>query len=79
MRKLTLTLTAAVLVLGTIAMTASAQTQEPGAASLHAQLKNATPIVKQAACNGTTGRYGCGPGWVRMCGPNGGHCRCVRC
>jgi hypothetical protein len=77
MRKLTTTLTAVVLVLGSMAVTASAQTQAPGAASFHAQLKNATPIVKQAACNGTTGAYGCGPGWVRRCGYYG--CRCVPC
>ncbi len=77
MRKLTMTLTVVVLVLGSMAVTASAQTQAPGAASLHAQLKNATPIVKQVACNGTTGVYGCGPGWIRRCGYYG--CRCVPC
>jgi hypothetical protein len=77
MRKLTMSLTAAVLVLGTMAVTASAQTQATGAARLHAQIQNATPIIKQAACNGTTGVYGCGPGWVRRCGYYG--CRCVPC
>ena len=79
MRKLTMTFTAAVLVLGSVAMTASAQTQSVGAAGFHAQLKNATPIITHAACNGTTGSAGCGPGFVRACGPNGGNCRCVRC
>jgi hypothetical protein len=78
MRKLTMALTAAALVLGTMAITADAQTQAPGAASLHAQLQNATPIITHAACNGTTGGYGCGPGWVRAC-DGFGHCRCVRC
>jgi hypothetical protein len=77
MKKLTLTLAAVALALGSMAMTASAQTQAPGVASLHAQLQNATPIVKQVACNGTTGIYGCGPGWVRRCGYYG--CRCVPC
>jgi hypothetical protein len=77
MRKFTMTLTAAVLVLGTMAMSAGAQTQAPGAASLHAQLKKAAPIFKQVACDGTTGVYGCGPGWMRRCGYYG--CRCVRC
>ena len=77
MRKLTMTLTAAVLMLGTMAMTASAQTQAPGMASFHAQLKNATPIVKQAACNGTWGAYGCGPGFTRRCGPY--RCWCGPC
>ena len=50
MRKLTMILTAVMFVLGTMAMTASAQTQAPGAASFPAQLQNATPFVKQAAC-----------------------------
>ena len=76
MRTLALTLTAAALVLGTMAMTASAQTQSPGAASLHALLKNATPIAKPAACNGRTGSEGCGPGWVWRCEWG---CKCVRC
>lgn len=77
MRKLTMTLTAAAFVLGTMAIAANAQNQAPGAGSLHAQIQNATPIHK-AACNGTTGGYGCGPGWVRAC-DGFGHCRCVRC
>jgi len=74
MRRLGITLSAAAFVLGTMVMTASAQTQSAGAGSLHA-LKNATPIVTQAACRGW-GPY-CGPGWVRRCGPWG--CRCVPC
>ncbi len=81
MRKLALTLTAAALVLGMTALTASAQTQSPGAANLHAQLHNFTPIVKQTACNGRWGPW-CGPGWIRRCwrGPFGvAHCRCVPC
>ena len=46
------------------------------AGSMHAELKNATPIVTQAACRGY-GPY-CGPGWVtRGCGYWG--CRCVPC
>jgi hypothetical protein len=77
MRKLAMTLTAATLMLGTMAIATNAQTQAPGAASFHAQLKNATPIIKQAACNGTIGVYCCGPGWVRRCGYYG--CRCVPC
>lgn len=77
MRKLTMTLTAAVLLLGTMAWQANAQNQHRGAASLHA-LKNATPIVTLAACGGGgTGYCGCGPGWISACAPN--CCRCVRC
>jgi hypothetical protein len=78
MKKLALTLTAAALVLGINALTAGAQTQQPGAANLHAQIHNATPIVKQVACRGP-GRS-CGPGFVRRCGfPFAPHCRCVPC
>ena len=34
--------------------------------------------VKPAACNGTTGYYGCGPGYTRYC--NGaGYCWCGPC
>ena len=53
-RKVTMTLTAAVLLLGTMALQASAQNQQRGAASIHA-LRNATPIVTPAACYGGTG------------------------
>ncbi len=74
MRKFTMTLAAAALVLGSMALPASAQTTN-GAGSVHALSQNATPIVKQAACRGY-GRW-CGPGWVRRCGPWG--CRCVPC
>jgi hypothetical protein len=76
MRKLTMTLTAAAFVLGAMAVQASAQNQQHGASSLHA-MKNATPIVTLAACNGRTGGCGCGPGWVTSC--PGGCCRCVPC
>src|SRR5262245_12068226 len=48
MRKLTMTLTAAMLLLGTMAMQAGAQNQQRAAATIHA-LKNATPIVRQHA------------------------------
>jgi len=78
MRKLTMTLTAAVLVLGTMAMTASAQTQAPIAVNFHAPLNYSPRIITEAACNGRTGVRGCGPGWFWACGPYG-HCRCVRC
>ena len=45
MRKFTMLLTAAMLVLGTIAMTASVQAQGLGAAKVCQQLKNATSYV----------------------------------
>jgi hypothetical protein len=69
-----LTLAAAALVLGSMALTAGAQAQQLGAG--HAQLQNATPIVKQVACRG----FGphCGPGFVWTCGPYG-HCWCRPC
>ena len=73
MKKLAMTLAATALVLGATALTASAQTQGVGAASLHAQIQNATPIVTKAACQGP-GPY-CGPGYVRQCGPYRCWCR----
>ena len=75
MRKLTLTLTAAALVLGAMTLQASAQSQR-GAACILA-LKNATPIVTLAACGGYTGPCGCARGWVSACRDR--CCRCVRC
>jgi hypothetical protein len=77
MRKFTLTLAAMALVLAAMTMTAGAQSQLRGADTLHA-LKNATPIVRLAACNGGTGACGCGPGWISACAPRG-CCRCVPC
>ena len=78
MRKLALTLTAATFILGLTASSASAQTQQLGAASMQTQLNNATPIVTPAACRGF-GPY-CPPGWTRRCwrGPFP-HCGCVPC
>jgi hypothetical protein len=74
MRKITMTLTAAVFVLGSMAV-ASAQTQAPGAASIHALAQNAS-IVTPAACGPHWGRW-CGPWHHRVCGPY--RCWCARC
>jgi hypothetical protein len=57
MRKITMTLAAAIFVVGSMAV-ANAQTQ--GASSLNAQAQNAT-IIHKAACNGFWGRW-CPPG-----------------
>jgi hypothetical protein len=81
MKQFAVTLTAVAFVFGLTALAANAQTLKPAADSLHAQVHNFTPIVKQAACNGRWGPW-CGPGWVRRCwrGPLGVlHCRCVPC
>jgi hypothetical protein len=72
MRKFTMTLTAAALILGAMAVGANAQTQSSGAASFHAQIKNATTL-KEAACRGF-GHY-CPPGTTRACGPYRCWCR----
>jgi hypothetical protein len=72
MRKLGITLSAAAFVLGSMVLSASAQTQSAGASSMQA-LKNATPVVTQAACRGY-GPY-CPPGYVRACGPYRCWCR----
>jgi len=53
-------------------LAATAQTQ--GAATIHAQARNATPI-HQAACGGW-GRW-CPPGLHRVCGP--ARCWCAPC
>jgi len=75
MRKLTMTLTVAAFVLGSMALTVNAQTQQTGAAGVHGLAQNATPIVKQAACRGW-GRH-CPPGRHWVCGPY--HCWCRWC
>jgi hypothetical protein len=77
MRRLTIGLTVMLLAVGTIPITVEAQTQWLGAKSLHAQLKNATPIIKEAACNGRTGHCGCGAGFISACGNR--CCHCVPC
>jgi hypothetical protein len=73
MNKLTLSLAATALVLGSMALTANAQQLGTG---LHAQLSNATPIVKNVACRGYGAR--CGPGFTWACGPYG-RCFCRPC
>jgi hypothetical protein len=70
LRKLAFTLAAAGLVLGSVALTAQAQTQ--GASTLNGQAHNAT-IIHKAACGGF-GRW-CPPGMVRTCGPYRCWCR----
>jgi len=77
MKKLKITLAIVTFALAAMAIPASAQYQLPGVIGLHTALKNATPIVKEAACNGWTGRCGCGPGWVSACRYR--CCGCVRC
>ena len=74
MKRFSKALSVSMLVLASLAMSASADVRAPSKAAL-----NQTPIVHQAACNGTTGRYGCGPGWVWRCDRWGHHCRCRRC
>ena len=72
MQKITMTLAAAVFVVGSMTLT-NAQTLVPGAASVKAQAQNATPIQK-AACT-HWGR--CPPGRHWVCGRY--HCGCARC
>jgi hypothetical protein len=69
MKKLTLTLAAMALVLGSMALSANAQQLGAG----HAQLQNATPIITHVACGGF-GPY-CPPGFTRACGPYRCWCR----
>jgi hypothetical protein len=74
MRKLTMTLAAAVFVLGSMAV-ASAQTQASGVSRLQAQAQNAT-LIHKAACGGVWGRH-CPPGRHWVCGPY--RCWCAPC
>jgi hypothetical protein len=78
MRRIVMVLASAALVLGVVLGVFAWQGQA-GAQdlpSLHA-LKNQSPIVKMAACNGYTGGCGCAPGWVSSCRRR--CCACVRC
>jgi hypothetical protein len=77
MRNFTMTLMTAALVLGVMVSQASAQNVNRGALCPADALKNATPIVTRAACNGFTGGCGCAPGWISACRDR--CCRCVRC
>jgi hypothetical protein len=47
-----MTCAAAAFVLAASAVAGNAQTQSSGAARLHAQIQNATPIIQHAACFG---------------------------
>jgi hypothetical protein len=62
-RRFAMRMAATALVLGVTAWSASAQTQQRGASSLYAQLKNATPI-ETAACKGKDTRCPAGSHWV---------------
>jgi hypothetical protein len=64
------------LVLGMTAWSASAQTQQRGAASLRVQLKNASPI-QNAACKVKDVHCPAGTKWT--CGPYGQRCWCTPC
>ena len=75
MGKLAITLAAAALMLGSLAFSATAQTQQPGASSIRGLAQNAT-IIHKAACGGVWGRW-CPPGRYRVCGPY--RCWCAPC
>lgn len=72
MGKFAITLFTAALLLGSVALTAEAQTQ--GAGTINTQGHNAT-IIHKAACGGG-GRH-CPPGRHWVCGPN--RCWCAPC
>ena len=73
MRKATRTLAIALLLAGSAALTAAAQTSR-GAGDISSAAQNFTPI-EQVACRGW-GPY-CRPGFTRVCGPY--RCWCRRC
>jgi len=72
MGKFAISLAAAALMLGSVALTAQAQTQ--GAGTINTQTQNATMIHK-TSCGGM-GRH-CPPGRHWVCGPN--RCWCAPC
>ena len=79
MRRIIMVLASSALVLGVVLGVLAWQAGQAGAQdlpSLHA-LKNQSPIVKMAACNGYTGGCGCAPGWISSCRHR--CCHCVRC
>jgi hypothetical protein len=73
--KLAMTVTAAGFALVAIAIPSNAQNQRLGAGTIHTTTQNFTPIIKEVACGGYTGRRGCGPGWTWSYRWH----RCVRC
>jgi hypothetical protein len=75
MRKLAMMLTATTFVIGSTAITATAQTQALGAKNLHVRSQNAT-LFKDTACRGWGAH--CAPGRVWRCGPYG-RCGCALC
>ena len=77
MRKLSITMAAAALVVTALAGMALAQTQQPAAATLNTLARNATPI-HQAAC-GPRLFAGCPWGTRRVCGPYARRCWCAPC
>jgi hypothetical protein len=76
MRKMAVafTATAAILLVGSLAWQADAQTTR-GAEAISSAARNFTPIEK-AACGPYAGRW-CGPYHHRVCGPY--RCWCARC
>jgi len=68
MKRLTLVIAAVALVVGAAPLQAGEQCRAA---------KKATLTVNRAACDGSTGYCGCGPGWISACAPR--CCRCVPC
>ncbi|HXY57488.1 MAG TPA: hypothetical protein VEH76_02805 [Methylocystis sp.] len=74
MRKLAIALSTGALMLTT--SEAYAQSYQFKDACTRA-VENFSPKIAEAACDGTTGYCGCGPGWISRCAPR--CCRCVPC
>jgi hypothetical protein len=76
MRKITMTVAAAVLMFGSLATAACSQTpqarQTPHPTIVNTQ--TTTPAVQPLDCFGSTGGMGCGPGWVWRDGWRGWGC-----
>ncbi len=75
MRKLTMTLSAAALMLGSMALQAGAHTQQSEVASVQARGQNATLIVKHISCGGPD--LQCPAGFAKVCNPRNNKCCCA--
>jgi hypothetical protein len=76
MRKFIIAFASSALVLGVVVGGLTLRAGAQDLPDLHA-LKNQSPIVKLAACNGYTGGCGCAPGWISSCRRR--CCRCIPC
>jgi hypothetical protein len=75
MRRIVMTIAVAVMLLGSLGIAQVAQAaQATHDTTVYTQPAPAAPKVKAFDCRGTTGPYGCGPGWFWRDGWRGFAC-----